>query len=48
MGKPEGKSPIGGPWRRWEDTITMELQKVGLRERIGSIWLRIGTGGGHV
>jgi len=28
-GKPEGKSPLGRPWRRWEDNIEMDLQKVG-------------------
>jgi hypothetical protein len=29
VGKPEGKSPLGGPKRRWEDTIKMDLQEVG-------------------
>jgi len=29
VGKPEGKRPLGGPWRRWEDNIKMDLQEVG-------------------
>jgi hypothetical protein len=28
-GKPEGKSPLGRPRRRWQDTIRMDLQEVG-------------------
>jgi len=31
VGKPEGKSPIGRPRRRWEDNIKMDLQEVGFR-----------------
>jgi len=28
--KPEGKRPLGRPWRsRWEDNIKMDLQEVG-------------------
>ena len=30
VGKPEGKRPLGRPWRRWEDNIRMDLQEVGL------------------
>jgi hypothetical protein len=41
VGKPEGKSPLGRPRRKWEDNIKIELQEVGC----GSSWLRIGTGG---
>ena len=26
--KPEGKRPLGGPRRRWEDNIKMDLQEV--------------------
>jgi hypothetical protein len=41
--KPEGKRPLGGPRRRWEDNIKTDLQEVGC----GSVdW--IGTGGGHL
>ena len=29
VGKPEAKSPLGGPRRRWEDNIKMDLQEVG-------------------
>jgi hypothetical protein len=29
MGKPEGKSPLVRPRRRWEKTIKMDLQEVG-------------------
>ena len=49
MGKPEGKRPLGGPGRRWEDNIKMDLQEVGCAGGwAGSSWLRIGTGGGHL
>jgi hypothetical protein len=29
VGKPEGKSTLGRPRRRWEDNIVMDLQEVG-------------------
>jgi hypothetical protein len=29
VGKPEGKSPLRRPKRRWEDNIKMDLQEVG-------------------
>ena len=29
VGKPEGKTPLGRPSRRWEDNIKMDLQEVG-------------------
>jgi len=29
VGKPEGKSPLERPNRRWEDNIKMDLQEVG-------------------
>jgi len=47
VGKPEGKRPLGKPMRRWEDNIKMDLQEEGLGVWTGSIWLRIGTGGGR-
>jgi len=28
-GKPEGKRPPGGPWRRREDNIRMGLKEIG-------------------
>jgi len=47
VGKPEGKSPLGRPRRRWEDNIKMGLREVGGVET-GWSRLRIGTGGGHL
>ena len=47
VGKPEGKRPLGRPRRRWED-IKMDLQEVRCGAWTGLIWLRIGTGGGHL
>ena len=29
-GKPTGKRPLGRPKRRWEDTIRMSLEKIGI------------------
>jgi len=29
VGNPEGKRPLERPRRRWEDSITMDLQEVG-------------------
>jgi hypothetical protein len=29
VGRPEGRRPLGRPWRRWEDNINMNLQEVG-------------------
>jgi len=46
--KPEGKRPFGRPRRRWENNIKMDLQEVGRGAWTGLIWLRIGTGGGHL
>jgi hypothetical protein len=30
VGKLEGKRPLGGPRRRWEDNIKMDLREIGL------------------
>ena len=38
VGKPEGKRPPGGPRRRWEDNIKMDLQEVGCR---GMDWIDV-------
>ena len=38
MGKPEGKSPLGRPRRRWEDNIKMDLQEVGCA---GMDWIEL-------
>jgi len=48
MEKPEGKRAPVRPRHRWEDNIKMDIQEVGCRAWIGSHWLRIRTGGGHV
>jgi hypothetical protein len=29
-GKPEGKRPLGGPRRRWVDSIKIDLREIGL------------------
>jgi hypothetical protein len=29
VGKPEGKKPLEGPMRRWEDNIKMDLREMG-------------------
>jgi hypothetical protein len=46
VGRPERKTPLERPRRRWEDNIKMDLQEVGWGAWTGLIWLRIGTGGG--
>jgi hypothetical protein len=46
VGKPEGRRPLGRTRRRWEDNINMGLREVGWGAWTGSMWLRIGTGGG--
>jgi hypothetical protein len=28
VGRPEGKRPLGRPWRRWEDNIETDFEKV--------------------
>ena len=44
VGKSEGKRPLGGLRRSWEDNI--RKWDVGVMN--GSSWLRIGTSGGHL
>jgi hypothetical protein len=48
LGKPEGKKPLGRLRCRWEDNIKMDHHEVGCGVWTRSIWLRIGTGGGHL
>ena len=48
VGKPKRQRPFGRPRRRWENTIKMDVQEVGCGVWTGSVWLRIGTGGGHL
>jgi len=38
VGKPEGKRSLGGPRRRWEDNIKMDLQELGCG---GVDWIRL-------
>jgi hypothetical protein len=38
LGKPEGKRPLGRPWRRWEDDIKMGVQYVGIG---GMDWIEL-------
>jgi len=47
-GETYGKRATGRPRRRWEDNIKMDLQEVYVLAWNGSIWLRIGTGRGHL
>ena len=46
--KPEGRRPLARPRRRWKDNIKMCILEEGNGGGAwaGSIWLRIGTGGG--
>jgi len=37
VGKPEAKSPLGRPRRRWEDNIKMDLREVGR----GGDWMEL-------
>ena len=46
VGKPKGKRTFGRPRHRCKNNIKMDLRDVGWETRTGSIWLRIGTGGG--
>ena len=40
VGKSEGKRQLGGPTRRWEDNIKMDLRKVGG----GGDWVELAQG----
>jgi hypothetical protein len=46
--KPEIRRPLGRPSHRWEDNVELDLPEVGRRAWTRMMWLRIGTGGGHV
>jgi hypothetical protein len=46
VGKPEGKTPLGRPRRRWEDGIKMDLKEIGWGVWSGFTWLRTVFAGG--
>jgi hypothetical protein len=46
VGMSEAKKPLGGPRRRWEDNIKMDLWKTGLKVVNGFAWLSTGTADG--
>jgi hypothetical protein len=48
VGKPEGKSPLEIPRRRWEDNSKMNIQEVGCGVCTRLTWLSVETGGGHL
>jgi len=48
VGKPEGKRPLGGSRHRLENNTNMDLRKVDRGTWNRLIWLRTGTGGGHL
>jgi hypothetical protein len=48
VGKPEGKVPLGRPRCRGRIILRWIFRKLEGVVGIGWIWLRIGTGGGHL
>ena len=48
VGKPEGKTPLGRPRRRWRIILRWIFRKLEGVVGTGWSWLRIGTGGGHL
>jgi hypothetical protein len=48
VGKPGGKRALGRARLKWYCNIKTDLQKWDVRAWSGSIWLRIGAGGGHL
>jgi hypothetical protein len=38
VGKPEGRTPLGRPRRKWEDNIKMDLREIGWR---GMDWIHV-------
>jgi len=49
VGKLEGKRPLGRRRHKWEDNSLMDLDEVRWGWAwTGLIWLRLGTGGGHL
>ena len=48
VGNPEGKRPLEKHRRRWRNNNKMDFRKWDVGTWTGSIWLRIGTGCGHL
>jgi len=48
VGKAEGKRPLGRPRHRREDIVRWIFRKWDVGAWTGLIWLRKGTGGGHL
>jgi hypothetical protein len=48
VGKPERKRSLGRPRHEWDNNIKMDLQEEVWWAWIGSIWLKIGAGDGHL
>jgi hypothetical protein len=48
VGIPEGKRLLGRPRVRWRIILRWIFRKWNLGVWTGSIWLRIGTVGGHI
>jgi hypothetical protein len=48
VGKREGKRPLGRPRLEGRIILRWIFKKWNVRTWTGSMWLRIGTGGGHL
>ena len=48
VGKPEERRPFGRPRHKWGIILRWIFRKWDVGSCIGSIWLRIGAGGGHL
>ena len=48
VGKPEGKRLLGRPGVDGRIILRWIFRKWNVVARTGSVWLRIGTGGGHL
>jgi hypothetical protein len=48
VGKPEGDRPLGRPRLRWGIILRWIFRKWDEGVWTGSLWLKIGTGGGHL
>jgi hypothetical protein len=46
--RPEGKRPLGRPWRRRKENIRIDLRKIGWELGTAFLWLRLETSGGFL